>query len=509
MPETRLVIPLADIKDCDESAIGAKAIGLARMGRIGLSVPAGFCVTADAYHEHLKRNNILSLLTADAAKLAGAKHEIRRDILAGIRQTIIAAPMADELVEEIRSYYATLEANRVAVRSSATAEDLPGHSFAGQHDTYLGITNIEDCVEGVKKCWASLWTERAYSYRQKNGFDHFAVSMTVIVQALVPADAAGVIFTADPVTGRTDRIIVEATFGLGDLLVSGKVTGDRFLVNKKNLRILSRIIADKKIEHILDNEGLLIEQVVAPEQSHKSSIDDRTARMLAKLAKKAEIRFGGPQDMEWALDGTKIFFLQSRPITTLGRTQLSRDRWIWSNFLAQEVMPDVVTPITKSLIDNLAEDMCDTIFDILCIDRAGNPLYDYLAGRIYFNASFWAAVIRHIPGFKRYDFAKFVGSNRGLAEIVETLINTTDEDLPRIRFSRTRFILKLPFLIMGILSSTPQKGQTILVETEPKIKNGSSLTSRVGPPSRLPAVVQRSSPPSVICSAMHPICLPR
>jgi pyruvate,water dikinase len=465
MPETRLVIPLADIKDGDESAVGAKALGLARMGRIGLSVPAGFCVTADAYHEHLKRNNILSLLTADAAKLAGAKHEIRRDILAGIRQTIIAAPMADELVEEIRSFYATLEANRVAVRSSGTAEDLPGHSFAGQYDTYLGVTSIEDCIEGVKKCWASLWTERAYSYRQKNGFDHFAVSMAVIVQSLVPADAAGVIFTADPVTGRTDRIIVEATFGLGDLLVSGKVTGDRFLINKKNLRILSRTVAEKKIEHIFDDRGLLIEQAVPAEQSRKLSINDEVAHKLAKLAKKAEIRFGGPQDMEWALDGTKIFFLQSRPITTLGRTPLSRDRWIWSNFLAQEVMPDVVTPLTKSLIDNVAEDMFDPIFDIFCINRRGTPIYDYFAGRVYFNASFWAAVGRHIPGFMRYDFARFTGSNPALAKVVEILKNVTEDDLPEIRVSRTRFILKLPFLIIGILSSTPQKGQTILAET--------------------------------------------
>jgi phosphoenolpyruvate synthase/pyruvate phosphate dikinase len=228
MPETRLVIPLADIKDGDEFAVGAKALGLARMDRIGLSVPAGFCVTATAYHEHLNRNNIMPRLAADLAPAsscrkteagADAEHERIHDILAGVRQTIIAAPMAGELVDQIRSYYSTLEANRVAVRSSATAEDLPGHSFAGQYDTYLGITNIEGCIEGVKKCWASLWTERAYSYRQKNGFDHFAVSMAVIVQVLVPADAAGVIFTADPVTGRTDRIIVEATFGLGDPLV--------------------------------------------------------------------------------------------------------------------------------------------------------------------------------------------------------------------------------------------------------------------------------------------------
>ena len=464
IPETKLVIPLADIKDCDESAVGAKALGLARMDRIGLSVPAGFCVTAAAYHEHLKCNDIVPILAADTAKLIDAEHERRRDILAGIRQTVIAAPMAEELVEEIRSNYATLKAHRFAVRSSATAEDLPGHSFAGLYDTYLGVTGVDDCIKTIQKCWASFWTERAYSYREKNGFDHLEAKMAVIVQSLVPADASGVLFTADPVTGRTDRVIVEATFGLGDLLVRGKATGDRFVIDKNSLRVLSRTIAEKKIECILDDQGLVIEQAVPAEQSHKPSIDDRTARKLAKLAKKAEIRFGGPQDMEWALHGTKIFFLQSRPITALDQTGSSRDRWVWSSLPAREVMPDVVTPLTKSLIDNWAADMFDPVFDILCIDRAGNPLYDYFAGRIYFNASFWVAVGRCVPGLKRYDFAKFAGSNPALAKILEISKNVTEDDLPKIRVSRTRFLLKLPLLIAGIISCTPRKGQIILAK---------------------------------------------
>jgi pyruvate,water dikinase len=464
MPETKLVIPLADIKDCDESAVGAKAIGLARMGRIGLSIPTGFCVTAAAYREHLNCNDIMPRLAADLAKLADAEHERIRDILAGIRQTVTAAPLAKELVEEIRIHYVTLESGRIAVRSSATAEDLPGHSFAGLYDTYLGITNIKDCIEGVKKCWASLWTERAYNYREKNGFDHLEAKMAVIVQSLVPADAAGVIFTADPVTGRTDRIIVEATLGLGDLLVCGKVTGDRFVIDKNSRKVISCKISDKPIMSVLADAGVR-EMPVDPQRVSTACIDRSVALKLAEFAGKAEAEFGQPQDIEWAVSGNQIFFLQSRPITTIGRAQLPRDRWIWSNFLAQEVMPDVVTPITKSIIDNLAEDMFDPIFDILCIDRAGNPLYDYFAGRIYFNASFWAAVGRYIPGFERYDFARFAGSDPALAKMLEILKNVTENDLPKIKVSRTRFILKLPFLIIGILSSTPQKGQTILAET--------------------------------------------
>jgi len=481
MPETNLVIPLAAIKDRDEpagggsdqaghwpAAVGAKALSLARMSHIGLSVPAGFCVTAAAYREHLKCNNIMPRLAADTAKLVDASPEKKRDILAGVRQTIIAAPMTDELAEQIRIHYVTLEAHRVAVRSSATAEDLPGHSFAGLYDTYLGVTSLDNCIKAVQKCWASLWTERAYIYREKNGFDHLEAKMAVIVQSLVPADASGIIFTADPLTGRTDRIIVEATFGLGDLLVSSKVTGDRFLINKKNLGILSRTVAEKKIEHIFDNRGLVTEQVVPAEQSHKPSIDDRTARKLAKLAKKAEILFGGPQDMEWALDGTEIFLLQSRPITALVTTPSSRDRWVWSSLPAREVIPDVVTPLTKSLFDNLTADMFDPVFDILCIDRRGTPLYDYFAGRVYFNASFWGAVGRYIPRPIRYDLTRFAGSNAALAKILEIFKNVTEDDLPKIKVNRTRFILKLPLLITGILSCTPRKGQILLAKIKAK-----------------------------------------
>jgi pyruvate,water dikinase len=464
MAETKLVIPLADIKDCDESAVGAKAIGLARMGRIGLSVPAGFCVTAAAYHEHLKCNDIVPMLAADKAKLADAAPEKRRDILAGIRQTIIAAPMAEEIVEEIRSNYATLKAHRVAVRSSATAEDLPGHSFAGLYDTYLGVTGIDDCIKAIQKCWASLWTERAYEYRQKNWFDHLEAKMAVIVQSLVPADASGVLFTADPLTGRTDRLIIEAVFGLGAPLVAGRVIGDRFVIHKKNIRILSHTIVEKKIKCILNDRGVMIEQAVHSEQSRKPSINDEVAHKLAKLAKKAEIRFGCPQDMEWAIHRTDIFFLQSRPITTLDRTGPSRDRWVWSSLPAREVIPDVVTPLTKSLIDNTAMDMFDPVFDILCIDRRGTPLYDYFAGRVYFNASFWGAVGRYIPRPMRYDFARFAGSNPALAKILEILKNAREDDLPEIKVSRTRFVFKFPLLIAGILSCTPRKGQTILAK---------------------------------------------
>jgi len=398
-------------------------------------------------------------------KLERAQPDEKNRILSDIRQAIVEIRLSERLTEQIGAHYRELAAESVAVRSSATAEDLPGRSFAGQYDTYLGIADLVSCLDAIKKCWASLWTLRAYEYRQKNGFDHLKVNMAVMVQSLIPADAAGVVFTADPVTSRPDVMIVESCFGLGDALVSGKVTPDRFVLAKSSLKISSRTISEKRIEHVYDKHGAIQAQRIAPERASAPSIDETVIRKIAELAKVAEAEFGCPQDIEWAVHGGDIYLLQSRPITTLGRTQSPRDRWVWTNFLAQEVMPDVVTPITRSIIDHLGEVMFDPLLDVLCIDRAGIPMYGYFAGRVYFHASFWAAVIRTLPGSRKYDFTKDIGSNSALAQMLEMFQSMTEDDLPKIKFSRVRFILKIPLLIAGILSCTPKKGQTILAET--------------------------------------------
>ena len=456
---------MASIQDDDTALVGSKAVNLARISRIGLSVPTGFCITGLAYREHISRSPVVSRLRVDLPKLERAQPDEKNRILSDIRQAIVEIPLSERLTEQIGAHYRELAAESVAVRSSATAEDLPGRSFAGQYDTYLGIADLVSCLDAIKKCWASLWTLRAYEYRQKNGFDHLKVNMAVMVQSLIPADAAGVVFTADPVTSRPDVMIVESCFGLGDALVSGKVTPDRFVLAKSSLKISSRTISEKRIEHVYDKHGAIQAQRIAPERASAPSIDETVIRKIAELAKVAEAEFGCPQDIEWAVHGGDIYLLQSRPITTLGRTQSPRDRWVWTNFLAQEVMPDVVTPITRSIIDHLGEVMFDPLLDVLCINRAGIPMYGYFAGRVYFHASFWAAVIRTLPGSRKYDFTKDIGSNSALAQMLEMFQSMTEDDLPKIKFSRVRFILKIPLLIAGILSCTPKKGQTILAET--------------------------------------------
>lgn len=468
MSEVELVW-LDAAQTADERAIGAKAMSLVRLKRIGLTVPSGFCITEGVFRQHLERNKLTDQLKTAADNLAEATRSTKTSLLLDLRQAIIEAPLAEQVRQKIEEHYRVLGADRVVVRSSATAEDLRGHSFAGQYDTYLGIANIEDCIGAVKKCWASLWTERAYDYRQKNGFDHLAVSMAVIVQSLIAADASGVLFTADPITGESDRLIIEACFGLGDALVSGRVTPDRFVVSKDGLKIMSREVSQKHIRSVLDDRGWVKEEAVGAERASESSVDASIASRLATLATKAETEFGCPQDMEWALRGTDIFFLQSRPITTISSKKSWEDRQIWCSNPAKEVMPDVVTPITLSMLfGTMAEKFFDPVFGVLCVNRGDHPVYALVAGRIYFNANLWGALLRRVPGGGSVDWMELAGGHEGLRQVVERLRTATDEDLPDIKFNRLKFILKMPLTIIRTLCNTPRKGQRILAEISVK-----------------------------------------
>ncbi len=408
-------------------------------------------------------------------ELAKAKPADKAALLSSLRQVVIEAPLSEESRRQIENQYSRLGAEYVAVRSSGTAEDLPGHSFAGQYDTYLGIANLEDCIEAIKKCWASLWTLRAYEYREKNGFDHLKINMAVIVQTLIAADTSGIIFTADPLTGERCSIVIEACFGLGEALVSGKVTPDRFTVAKNNLKIHHYTVSEKKIECVLNDNGLVKEQTVPNERSSVCCLQDKQVKRLAKLARKVETEFGCPQDIEWAIYKKKIYFLQSRPITTLPPEKSWEDRQIWCCNPAKEVIPDVVTPATSSVIEAMLDDFIDPIFRMLCMDRGKHPVYGLVAERIYFNANLWGAVFRDLPGAKGLDFMKLTGSHKGLQEVVERLRTASDEDLPDINFRRVKFFLKIPLIVIGGLRNTPEKGRRILAKVGGKNEEWSRL----------------------------------
>lgn len=474
MARARIVL-LNTRQAVDETEVGPKAMSLIRMRLSGLAVPAGFCVTATALQEHLERSNLVDRVKASVNELGQAGPDARGTILSSLRRAIIDAPPPDQIRREIGGLYEELGAGRVAVRSSGAAEDLPGHSFAGQHDSYLGISNLEDCIQAVKKCWASLWTLRAYEYRERNGFDHLNIGMAVIVQKLIAADTSGVIFTADPITGERGNVIIESCFGLGQALVSGKVTPDRFVIVKNKLKLWSRTISDKKFECVLSKDGSVEERAIAKEKSTRPTLEKRQLKRLAVLALKIETEFGGAQDIEWAISEGKIYLLQSRPITTLPPEKSWEDRQIWSCNPAKEVMPDVATPMTLSVIDAILDRFFDPMFRLLCMDRGVHPVYGLVAGRVYFNANLWGAIFRNLPGTKKLDFMEATGSHKGLQKTVEGLQNASDEDLPDLKFNRLKFFLKIPLIIVGSFRNTPEKGRRILAKIEAENEKWSHL----------------------------------
>ncbi|MFB7890735.1 PEP/pyruvate-binding domain-containing protein [Microbacterium sp. NPDC056044] len=286
LPEGGVVVDLAQLSADDLARVGGKAANLGELIRAGFDVPPGFCVTTDAYRQAVRGSAVESGTLTDAA---------------AARAAVLATPFPEEVADAVRAAYAQLEpgGGPVAVRSSATAEDLPGASFAGQQDTYLNVTGIDGVLDAVHRCWASLWTDRAVAYRAAQGVDGTGVAVAVVVQRMVDASSAGVLFTADPVTGRRRQAVLDSAHGLGEAVVSGSVDPDHFVVDTATGRILERRAGG------------------GPDDG-PASLTDAQVRALVGLGDRVERSFGSPQDIEWALDADgHLWLTQSRPITTL------------------------------------------------------------------------------------------------------------------------------------------------------------------------------------------------
>jgi pyruvate,water dikinase len=311
------VLGFNEIDPTQIAVVGGKGAHLAALSRIeGIRVPPGFCVTtaafkrivesAPAFDERLER--LSRVKPDDRAAIAALSAELRRSIEA------IAVP--DGLAAEIaRALDGPGAATPCAVRSSATAEDLPTASFAGQQDTYLNVVGLPSILEHVRRCWASLFTERAVIYRQRNGFDHRKVQMAVVVQQMVFPRAAGTLFTADPVTSNRKVASVEASFGLGEALVSGLVNADVYKV--RDGAVIAKTIAAKQLAILASPSGGTEQQPIAAEQQKQAALTDAQVVELVQLARRIEGHFGRPQDIEWGLVDDGFHFVQARPITTL------------------------------------------------------------------------------------------------------------------------------------------------------------------------------------------------
>ena len=459
------VIPLRRMPPDAGALVGAKALNLAALMRAGLPVPGGFCIAAHAYREHLLAAGLTPRIRT-ALDSIGAGAPVGTE-LSDLRAAITGAELSGETRAEIVRAFAALRSPLVAVRSSGTAEDLPGHSFAGLYDTFLQATNAAGCVELVKRCWASLWTERAFDYRAQNRFDHEQAAMAVIVQQLVAADAAGVVFTADPVSGSRDRIIVEACWGLGEALVSGKVTPDRFVLSRKDLRVTERTVAVKTVEVVLAPDGTPREQVVPSDRTGRPCLAEAAARKLASLALKVERVFGAPQDIEWALAGPNLFILQSRPITTLGKPHCQtgtaeakswEDRQVWSTTNAAEVLPGVLTPMVWSTVGDYIGKLLGGVVERIGISFGENPLFDNVAGRVYMNLNTFTGLVRRMPFASRMSQAQMFGG-QNLKPEDRAKLELGADDLPDIKVSPLKVLFKLPGFMLWILRHGPGRGR--------------------------------------------------
>jgi pyruvate, water dikinase len=294
----------------------------------GVRVPGGFAVTTDAYAMHLRSNGLGPAIAERLSQIEVDKVDVEEALSREIRDAIVAQAMPAVVEQAIRAGYRQISPDGempVAVRSSATAEDLPDASFAGQQDTYLWVVGEDAVVEKVKACWASLFNARAISYRAKNHLGQIDVLMSVGVQKMVNAAAAGVAMTLDPITGDRTKIIIDSAFGLGEPVVSGQITPDNFVVEKVMIQILKRRIAEKDFELVADPAARqTVECVIEPERRAMSSLTDAQILAVARLAKSLERSMGCPQDVEWAIDadlpeGENLVALQSRPETVWSR----------------------------------------------------------------------------------------------------------------------------------------------------------------------------------------------
>ena len=344
------VLGLDEIDRTQVDAVGGKGAHLGELSRIeGIRVPDGFCVTTDAFQQIMAEAPSIDDLLDRLLRLKPNDRKAIRTLSAEIRVVLEEIPMPKDLVAAISASLARLgEHAAYAVRSSATSEDLPTASFAGQQDSYLNVVGLAAILQHVSRCWASLFTERAVIYRLRNGFDHRKVHMAVVVQRMVSPDAAGVLFTADPVTSNRKVATVEAIFGLGEALVSGLVNADVYKV--RDGEVVAKTVATKQLAIHVSPEGGTQEDAIEPARQEQAVLTDAQVVRLAQLGRRIEAHFGRPQDIEWCLAGDGFQIVQSRPITTLFPIPAAadRDNHVYVSVGHQQMMTDPMKPLGLS-----------------------------------------------------------------------------------------------------------------------------------------------------------------
>jgi len=336
MPPKKKIQNIIWFKNCsskDFPQVGGKNANLGEMFQLGLRVPPGFAVTTQAFDTFLNRGRVRNTIGRTLSQIPPEDIPALEGAGRQIRDLIESTPIPGKISKEIREAYQKLSDLcgvpdlPVAVRSSATSEDLKTASFAGQHESYLWVRGQEDVVQHVLKCWASLFTDRAIAYRNQIGWPHDKVTISVGVQKMVNAKCAGVMFTIDPVMGDENKIVVEGNWGLGESVVKGEVSPDHFLVDKQSSEILEKSVSPKLVCYQLEGNKV----VCAPPSTEKQNelcVSDDELLEIVRLGRISEAHYRAPQDLEWAIDvdlpfPENVFLVQTRPVTSTGKPKQS------------------------------------------------------------------------------------------------------------------------------------------------------------------------------------------
>lgn len=407
MENKPFVLRFDEVSEVDAQLVGGKGLHLAEMAQAGLPVLPGFCVTTVAYRAFLSHNGLKPVVSSGGE--------------AAVQARIAAAELPPPVATAILAAYEELR-GPVAVRSSATAEDTYDASFAGQYDTFLNVTDAEAVLEKVRACWAGLWSERALAYMHEQGLDPFQADMGVVVQRQGRAQAAGVLFTLNPLTGHEEEMVVEAAWGLGEAVVSGRVTPDRYVINTHRRRVLNRDIADQSIVLVAGDDGVR-EVPLSPDQRDRPVLSDEQLLELTDLGYQVQAIYGYPQDIEWALVDNAIVspeqgvvppkrgfvLLQTRPLTSFGFDP-ALGQWTSGNY--REVLPGFASPLALSL--SLEHDYGRSLSEFFRDINMGEAPPGTVWGRPFFGRAYWNVGVTKqlaslIPGFKERVFDRTVG----------------------------------------------------------------------------------------------------
>ncbi|WP_179032496.1 phosphoenolpyruvate synthase [Paenibacillus kribbensis] len=345
-----LVLRFQEMEKTQLLLVGGKGLNLGELSKIeGIQVPEGFCVTTVGYQKAIEQNETYHALLDRLTMLKVENRDQIGEISRKIRQSIMEIEIPSDVVQAVAHYLSRFgDEHAYAVRSSATAEDLPHASFAGQQDTYLNIIGKEAILQHISKCWASLFTDRAVIYRMQNGFDHSQVYLSVIVQRMIFPQASGILFTADPITSNRKLLSIDASFGLGEALVSGLVSADGYKVQEGE--IVDKRIATKKMAIYGRKEGGTETKQIDPDQQKTQTLTEQQILGLARIGRQIEAYFGYPQDIEWCLADDTFYIVQSRPITTLYPIPEANDQenHVYVSVGHQQMMIDPIKPLGLS-----------------------------------------------------------------------------------------------------------------------------------------------------------------